>query len=145
MRYISLKHPVLWNTLSNWVKKPIDHSFHPCVTALAKFNLVGFRELSGLRNSLPTSKTKTLGEIWKINKSWLPFFILTQHELPPWLRSHLEVWHTTSSLLSEFLIQNKTGQILVTLVQMSVHQVTNLWATRAVTQGWQFWRYVLTQ
>ena len=29
----------------------------------------------------PTSKTKTLGDICKINKSWLHFEISTQHEL----------------------------------------------------------------
>ena len=58
------------------------------------------------------------------------FFVSTQHEL------HLKIWHTTSSLLSEFFIQKKPGQVLVTLVQISVYQVTSLWAIRAVAQGW---------
>ena len=56
---------------------------HFCVMALAKSHHVGFRKLPGLRNSLPTSKTKTLGEIWKISRSWLHFVFPIQHELLP--------------------------------------------------------------
>ena len=55
----------------------------PVSQPLAKFHLVGFRELPDLRNSISTSKTKTLCKIWKINKPWRHF----------------------SSLLSEFVTQ----------------------------------------
>ena len=40
----------------------------PCVTTLAKSHLMGFLKLHGLKNNLPTSKTKTLGETLKTNK-----------------------------------------------------------------------------
>ena len=69
-----------------------------------------------------TSKTKILGDIWKISKSVLKFFHPNpEHELPLWLRQHLKVWQTISSLLSEFFIQKEPCQVLVILVQMSVH------------------------
>ena len=38
-----------------------------------------FFGIPGLKNSLPSGKAKTLGEVLEVNKSWLSLFIPTQH------------------------------------------------------------------
>ena len=66
----------LYKGMSNIVKD-FNYSIasHPCVTVLAKSHLVGCLELHGLKNSLPSSKTKVLDENLKVSKSWLNLFI----------------------------------------------------------------------
>ena len=73
------------------VPQPVLYTLSPSCTptALAKSHRLGFLKLPGLKNSLHTSKTKTLGEILKINKFWLPFLSL------PNMNCHL-VWDNKS-------------------------------------------------
>ena len=156
---------ILKRIIKNWPKffprflkrrkynKPTENTsrfIHPCVTALTRSHPVGFLKLHGLKNSLPTNKTKTLGEILKISKSWLHFSSL----YPTWIATSFEMILKSLKLLQlltfeiilkslkllqlfqSFFIRKEPGQVLVTLVQISVNMMKNCCAIRDVTQGW---------
>ena len=57
-------------------------SHHSCVTVLAKSYLVGILKLPGQKSIFSNSKTKIMGDVMKINKSWMYLFIPTQLEWP---------------------------------------------------------------